>query len=818
MAKKKANRFRPALEALEERFLPTITLTSGFNGMVNTGWNPPDPNIAVGPNYVLETVNESYAIYSKTTGSLLTKNTLGSLFAGMDAGSGGQFDPTALYDDSAGRFVIEAQVKDSASSKAFVDIAVSNSSDPTQGFTEIHQIEVDEGGIYWTDNGKLGYNADAYVFTGNLYTFAGAYGHEVVVSIDKHSVLDQNASTLTYYQVDRASSFSMIPARMHGSVPGGPMWFVETNSGSGSYVDVVRMDNVLSNTPTFTDNNLTVNSYLYPPAAPQPGGSTVDTGDSRTLNVEWNNNYLAAAFNSTSGSDAAAAWLEFSTSGSQPALLQQGVIHPGTGIATYFPSVGVDAAGDLALTYMESSANEYPSVYVTGRLASDAPGTLEPAVRAESGTGTLLGRAGDYSGISLDPSATGTFWIDSEYGLSGTAWGTWVAQLQLSSPGGADAPPTVTTPANAGTNPVTGTSTTLSVLGADDTGESTLSYGWSTASAPSGATAPSFSINGTNAAKNTVVTFYQAGSYTFQVTITDPAGLTATSSVTVTVNQTLTAIRVSPGSSTLPNSATQQFTATAVDQFGQAVASQPSYAWSILAGAGAINGSGLYAAPASGSGNVTICAAAGTMSSTASITVASSPGAPSGLTATAASPQQANLTWGDASTNVTGFNIQRSSNGGKSWTQIAQVPGTVTSYSDVTVTKGKTYQYRVNAYNSAGTSPWSNVAPVTTPSRMPERAPGHYPAPDVPGPISLSVTATASPDLSPVDEGTGQATSGETPVSTQTAGQPAPMGSGGQDSAGDQPVSSSATDESQSTTQQDAFLNTTLTWQWSDIS
>ena len=38
-----------------------------------------------------------------------------------------------------------------------------------------------------------------------------------------------------------------------------------------------------------------------------------------------------------------------------------------------------------------------------------------------------------------------------------------------------------------------------------------------------------FSDNGTNAAQNTTAAFSMAGNYTFQVTITDPGGLTATS-------------------------------------------------------------------------------------------------------------------------------------------------------------------------------------------------------------------------------------------------------------------------------------------------
>src|SRR5206468_2700194 len=115
------------------------------------------------------------------------------------------------------------------------------------------------------------------------------------------------------------------------------------------------------------------------------------------------------------GADPAAAWIQFNTSGSTPVFVQQGFVHPGTGISTYFPSVAVDANGNLGMTYMESSASEYISMYVTGRLASDPFGTMEAPTRTAAGTITIGSRVGDYSGISLDPSSPNTFWAGNEY-------------------------------------------------------------------------------------------------------------------------------------------------------------------------------------------------------------------------------------------------------------------------------------------------------------------------------------------------------------------------------------------------------------------
>ena len=185
-----------------------------------------------------------------------------------------------------------------------------------------------------------------------------------------------------------------------------------------------------------------------------------------------------------------------------------------------------------------------------------------------------------------------------------------------------NAAPTVATAAAASPNPVVGTTTALSVLGADDHGEANLSYTWTATTLPSGAPAPTYSINGSNAAKNTTATFYAAGSYSFTATITDSGGLSVTSTVNVTVNQTLTSILVSPGTAVLRGGQTQQFSASARDQFGNAMTNQPTFAWS--ASLGAITAAGLYTAP-SQDGSAVVTAAAGGKSGTATVTLATPP-------------------------------------------------------------------------------------------------------------------------------------------------------------------------------------------------
>ncbi|WP_301002435.1 fibronectin type III domain-containing protein [Capsulimonas corticalis] len=178
--------------------------------------------------------------------------------------------------------------------------------------------------------------------------------------------------------------------------------------------------------------------------------------------------------------------------------------------------------------------------------------------------------------------------------------------------------PTISVAASASPNPVTGTTTTLTALGASGGGEASLIYTWATTGTPPASV--SFSANGTNAAKSSIATFTKPGVYNFQVTVTDTGGRTATSAVAVTVNQTVTTIAVTPTPVTMNVNATQQFTASAKDQFGAVFTVQPTFTWSVPTGVGSIDSNGMYSAGVT-SGTATVQAASGGVSGSASVTV-----------------------------------------------------------------------------------------------------------------------------------------------------------------------------------------------------
>jgi chitodextrinase len=106
-----------------------------------------------------------------------------------------------------------------------------------------------------------------------------------------------------------------------------------------------------------------------------------------------------------------------------------------------------------------------------------------------------------------------------------------------------------------------------------------------------------------------------------------------------------------------------------------------------------------------------------------------SPTAPTGLTATAASPTQINLAWTASTDNVgvTGYRIERCQGAG--CTNFAEIASTTnTNHSDTGRQPATTYRYRVRALDAAGNlSPYSSIATATTPA-VPDNTPPSPPS------------------------------------------------------------------------------------------
>jgi hypothetical protein len=183
-------------------------------------------------------------------------------------------------------------------------------------------------------------------------------------------------------------------------------------------------------------------------------------------------------------------------------------------------------------------------------------------------------------------------------------------------------PPTIVNEPSAKPNPVTGTSTDLDVLGGDDAGESSLIYTWSLVSKPGGAADPKFSSNGTNGAKSITAQFFKAGDYVFRCTITDAVGGSVSGDVTVTVQQTASALRMNPHAQKVKHGETIQFRTTVLDQFNQTMVTQPKVTYFIASGEGTIDpDTGLFTASGNIRGHVDVGARAAGLSGKVGVTV-----------------------------------------------------------------------------------------------------------------------------------------------------------------------------------------------------
>lgn len=121
------------------------------------------------------------------------------------------------------------------------------------------------------------------------------------------------------------------------------------------------------------------------------------------------------------------------------------------------------------------------------------------------------------------------------------------------------------------------------------------------------------------------------------------------------------------------------------------------------------------------------------------------PSTPSNLRVKAVSPTQIDVTWNDNASNETGYKVFRRDNSTTEWILIATLDKDATSYKDGDAKPGTHYSYKVQAYNSAGHSAFSNEHNATTPKQTPTPPPAQVTAPAAPS--DLKVTPRSSTQL-----------------------------------------------------------------------
>jgi hypothetical protein len=463
---------RPRVEALEDRRLMSVNVMAKFDGIRYDDFGPSpsnitypetNPSLAAGPRYLVETVNAAIAFIDKSTGKTTYEKSIRGFFASLNPPASDLiWNPTVTYDELLGRFVVVV-VDNRYSATApvygsYLDVAVSKTSDPGSGpgGWTFKQVDIAQGSIAKGGNPKIGWNYDSLVVS--LVMSYGTFSSEFnkVVAFDSSTLRNTNPATWKNYVDARQDPYLLVPATMHGSKHGDPMWFAESQqevSSVAPYFDevAIKMTNVLSSNPSFTGS---VIGTGLPAAvmAPQAGSTRMISVDGSIHNVSWRNNRLVTAwttgfldrFSNTGYDDVW--WVEEDTSSGKPTRVALGYVNTvaddNANIYRYDPAIEIDPHMNLGLTLVQSTASQYMSMYVTGIRAAQVAGVvlMDPPVGTHFGQAPKYVLGGTaifpeaYAGMCVDP-VTGLFWAGNEFmpggGKTTQSWGTGIANFSI---------------------------------------------------------------------------------------------------------------------------------------------------------------------------------------------------------------------------------------------------------------------------------------------------------------------------------------------------------------------------------------------------
>jgi Abnormal spindle-like microcephaly-assoc'd, ASPM-SPD-2-Hydin len=416
--------------ALQQSSLPPVAANLGLHidglGQGQYGFlldfSPPDTNGAVGATQYVQWVNAQFAVFDKVAGALVSGPTDGdALWTGFGGGceTNNDGDPIVQYDKMANRWIF---TQFSIVTLPYTEcVAVSTTSDATGTY---NRYAFSFGDNDLPDYPKLGVWPDAYYMSFNLFvngTFIGADA----CALDRNAMLAGNNATIICFP-QNSSVASLLPSDMDGTIApaaGEPAFFM--NFGNNViqlwtlHVDFTTPTNSTFTGPTvlpvasFTKRCF--RSCVVQPGTTQRLDALGDRPMYRLAYRQFPNGVESLVFNHSVSTGVR--WYEVRSPNGTPTVFQQGTFGPDS-TTRWMGSIAMDQSSDIALGYSVSSSSVYPSIYFTGRVAADTPGSMEGEQLIVSGSGSQTGgvsRWGDYSAMTVDPIDDCTFWYTQEY-------------------------------------------------------------------------------------------------------------------------------------------------------------------------------------------------------------------------------------------------------------------------------------------------------------------------------------------------------------------------------------------------------------------
>ena len=446
---------------------------NGFPGYSNQAIVP-DSNLAAGPTQVVQFVDRSFAVFDKSTGAVslgpITGATLWQAIGAPCYISGTDYsDEIVEFDKLANVWVMMMPVWNSPNQLC---VAVSTTADAVNTTWNLYDFLVPR--VMMADYPKLAVWPDAYYVSynqGSNLVFVGA----AACALDRSAMLaGAEAPTMQCFDHTPASYGVLLPGDLDGATPpptGSPEFFlnfdgndqsldlwqfhVDWTTPANSWFGTSSTNSSPTNIPVaaFTEacgETAAELNYTTGACIPQTGTAQMldSYGDRLMYRLAYRNfgTYQALVVNhtvtiGTSSSQTGIRWYELQNqdAGAGFALYQQGTYAPDSSYR-WMGSIAMDHDGDIALGYSVSSATMSPSIRYTGRVPTDALGTMESEVDVLSAAGVTTSsrtntyRWGDYSAMAIDPTDDCTFWYTSQYETGGTSnWSTRIASFNFPS-------------------------------------------------------------------------------------------------------------------------------------------------------------------------------------------------------------------------------------------------------------------------------------------------------------------------------------------------------------------------------------------------
>lgn len=421
-------------------------LGEGYAGYTVTAI-PPDPNMAVGPNHIVQWVNNAFVVFDKL-GRPVNAPVSDDTFWGNSTCNqlGGFSDPVVQYDRASDRWLVgEVAIPlfPGLIGQFAQCFAVSTTSDPTGSY----YMWAYGFGTSINDYPKIGVWPDGYYVTWNIFQNGSTFTGAETCAWDRVAMTNGVAApAFVCFQLTSAFA-SLLPSDLDGTIAppsGSPNFLMNIDPASGAlnlwkfHVDFATPRNSTFTGPIAVPG---VAPFTAPcpdiqDCIPQPATTArLDAlGDRLMYRLAYRNfgDHESIVATHTVVANAGATgvrWYEIRNPSGAPAIYQQGTFAPDTD-NRWMASIAMDQTGNIGVGYSVSSAGTFPSIRYTGWEAGNPLGTLQQETFLVVGGGSQTGynRWGDYSAMRIDPSDDCTFWYTQEYQAI-TQVGNWNTRI-----------------------------------------------------------------------------------------------------------------------------------------------------------------------------------------------------------------------------------------------------------------------------------------------------------------------------------------------------------------------------------------------------